>query len=123
MRAWQASHVPMCSAASRGMVSPSHSADTYSAALSQSMGTSFRLGTVPNGSQRFASREQPRPHRANRYVENRCELGIRLAFHLAQPQQRALFGGQTAQSVRHHGGGFRVATPRTAWINAIRVNV
>src|SRR6266567_7751835 len=112
----------MCSAASRGMISPSQRAETNSAALSQSMGTSFRLSTVPNGAQRLAGREQARADRADGNVEDGGEFGVRLAFDLAQPEQRALVGGQAAQSVRHHGGGFRPAETRTACVAAVRPN-
>jgi hypothetical protein len=55
----------------------------------------------PDFSQFFPGCEQARPDGSDGNLQNRRQFGIGVAFHLAEPQERSLFRGQTAQGVAH----------------------
>src|SRR5579875_2404741 len=82
----------MCSATSAGMVSPSHSAEMYSAVSPQFILNLLASSVcVPNRPQSFARRKQPRTYCSERNVEDIRQFLIGLSFNLTQPDELSLF--------------------------------
>src|SRR6185437_5509795 len=60
----------------------------------------------PDIAQRFACGEQAGADSADWHIEDASELGVRVAFHFAQPEQCAVVGRQAVEGVGEDGVGF-----------------